>query len=80
VLWITTQRFLQHFGLERPSDLPPLPGDIELPAEETVAQLTLDDLGELPEGDVEALARAASAALVTQPRLEDAPPAPGPGD
>ena len=28
VLFATTQRFLEHFGIERPEDLPPLPDDI----------------------------------------------------
>jgi segregation and condensation protein B len=61
VLWVTTQRFLHHFGLERPSDLPPLPADIELPAEDAGAQLELGvtDGGSPPPadespGDVEA--------------------------
>lgn len=27
-LFTTTQRFLEHFGLERPEDLPPLPGEL----------------------------------------------------
>jgi len=28
VLFATTQRFLEHFGIERPEDLPPLPNDL----------------------------------------------------
>jgi segregation and condensation protein B len=31
-LFATTQRFLEHFGLERPEDLPPLPEEIAGPA------------------------------------------------
>ena len=42
-LFGTTQRFLEHFGLERASDLPPLPDDIELPPHEIGEQLGLDD-------------------------------------
>lgn len=42
LLFSTTQRFLEHFGLERPDELPPLPDDVELPPEEGGAQLTLD--------------------------------------
>ncbi|MBM3139741.1 MAG: SMC-Scp complex subunit ScpB [Chloroflexi bacterium] len=60
VLWVTTQRFLRHFGLERPSDLPPLPDDLELPGEPAAAQLPLEAE---PTGDVGALARAAESAL-----------------
>ncbi|MDO9444721.1 MAG: hypothetical protein Q7K37_05345, partial [Dehalococcoidia bacterium] len=39
----TTQRFLEHFGLERPGQLPALPDDIDLPAAEIGAQLGLDE-------------------------------------
>jgi segregation and condensation protein B len=39
----TTQRFLEHFGLERPGQLPPLPDDIDLPASEISEQLGLDE-------------------------------------
>jgi segregation and condensation protein B len=42
VLFGTTQRFLEHFGLERAQDLPALPDDVELPPEEGGAQLALD--------------------------------------
>lgn len=42
-LFGTTQRFLEHFGLERASDLPPLPDDVELPPHEIGEQLGLDD-------------------------------------
>lgn len=39
----TTQRFLEHFGLERPGQLPPLPQDIDLPPTEIGEQLGLDE-------------------------------------
>jgi segregation and condensation protein B len=42
VLFTTTQRFLEHFGLERAQDLPALPEDVELPPEDAGAQLALD--------------------------------------
>ncbi len=42
-LFRTTQRFLEHFGLERPGQLPPLPDDIDLPASEIGEQLGLDE-------------------------------------
>jgi len=42
LLFNTTQRFLQHFGLERPDELPPLPNDVELPPEDAGAQLALE--------------------------------------
>lgn len=43
MLFRTTQRFLEHFGLERPGQLPPLPEDIDLPPAEIQAQLGLDE-------------------------------------
>ncbi|MDA1010761.1 MAG: SMC-Scp complex subunit ScpB [Chloroflexi bacterium] len=42
MLFRTTQRFLEHFGLERPGQLPPLPDDIELPPSDIGEQLGLD--------------------------------------
>ena len=42
-LFRTTQRFLQHFGLERTGQLPPLPEEIDLPLSEIGAQLGLDE-------------------------------------
>ena len=42
VLFSTTQRFLEHFGLERAQDLPALPDDVDLPPEEPGSQLALD--------------------------------------
>ena len=42
LLFSTTQRFLEHFGLERPDDLPPLPEDVELLPEMDGAQLALE--------------------------------------
>ena len=48
-LFATTQRFLEHFGLERPEDLPPLPEEIAGVAAarltEQAAQLPLKPLG-----------------------------------
>jgi len=43
MLFRTTGRFLEHFGLERPGQLPPLPEDIDLPPSEIQATLGLDD-------------------------------------
>ncbi len=43
MLFRTTQRFLEHFGLERPGQLPPLPEDVDLPPAEIQAQLGLDE-------------------------------------
>ena len=56
LLFSTTQRFLEHFGLERPDQLPPLPDDVELPVEDGGAQLALgaaaeDDNGALDTED-----------------------------
>ena len=42
-LFRTTQRFLEHFGLERPGQLPPLPDDIDLPPAEIGEQLGLEE-------------------------------------
>lgn len=42
-LFRTTQRFLQHFGLERTGQLPPLPEEVDLPLSEIGAQLGLDE-------------------------------------
>ena len=41
MLFQTTQRFLEHFGLERAGQLPPLPDDIDLPPGEISEQLGL---------------------------------------
>ena len=43
VLFQTTQRFLEHFGLERAGQLPPLPEEIDLPPGEIGAQLGLEE-------------------------------------
>ena len=43
MLFRTTGRFLEHFGLERPGQLPPLPEDIDLPPAEIQATLGLDE-------------------------------------
>lgn len=55
LLFSTTQRFLEHFGLERPDELPPLPDDVELPPEDAGAQLELEAAveGEVAEGSDE---------------------------
>ncbi|MDA0351380.1 MAG: SMC-Scp complex subunit ScpB [Chloroflexi bacterium] len=42
LLFSTTQRFLEHFGLERPDQLPPLPDDVEMPPEAEGAQFALE--------------------------------------
>ncbi len=42
-LFRTTQRFLQHFGLERTGQLPPLPEEVDIPLSEIGAQLGLDE-------------------------------------
>ena len=42
LLFSSTQRFLEHFGLERPDELPPLPDDVGLPVEAQGAQLALE--------------------------------------
>lgn len=58
LLFATTQRFLEHFGLERPDELPPLPEDVELPPEMQGAQLALagavDDAVDASEGVIDA--------------------------
>ncbi|MFA7249797.1 MAG: SMC-Scp complex subunit ScpB [Dehalococcoidia bacterium] len=41
MLFQTTQRFLEHFGLERAGQLPPLPEEIDLPPAEISEQLGL---------------------------------------
>ena len=46
-LFVTTQRFLEHFGLERPQDLPEL-GDYELPPADGTAPLPLHDVPRAP--------------------------------
>jgi len=43
MLFRTTGRFLEHFGLERAGQLPPLPDDIDLPPAEIQATLGLDE-------------------------------------
>lgn len=43
MLFRTTQRFLEHFGLERTGQLPALPEDIDLPPAEIGQQLGLDE-------------------------------------
>ena len=63
-LFGTTQRFLQHFGLERASDLPPLPDDVDLPPHEIGEQLGLDDT------EVAALLAAEAVAEETPPDAE----------
>ena len=43
MLFRTSARFLEHFGLERSGQLPPLPEDVDLPPSEIQATLGLDD-------------------------------------
>ena len=57
-LFRTTQRFLQHFGLERTGQLPALPEEVDLPLSEIGAQLGLEEQAIIaaladPEPDVE---------------------------
>ena len=59
LLFSTTQRFLEHFGLERPDELPPLPEEVALPAEAHGAQLALEtavdeEVGALEDADQQA--------------------------
>lgn len=66
-LFRTTQRFLQHFGLERTGQLPPLPEEVDLPLSEIGAQLGLDEQAIVaaladPEPDVEPTAEEQDAA------------------
>ncbi len=83
VLFSTTQRFLEHFGLERAQDLPTLPDDVELPPEEGGAQLALDQaISEGSDGDATDIvesARAEPAALGSGAieTVDDAPEADG---
>jgi segregation and condensation protein B len=67
-LFATTQRFLEHFGLERPEDLPPLPEEIAGPA---VARLTGDGR-QLPLPSAPAPASAGGPAAYGQARDPDA--------
>lgn len=53
MLFVTTQRFLEHFGLERPQDLPEL-GDYELPPADGTAPLPLGDVPPAPGDDSDA--------------------------
>ena len=52
-LFVTTQRFLEHFGLERPEDLPPLEDldDHDLPPPDATLPLPFDEDTEGDEGD-----------------------------
>jgi segregation and condensation protein B len=54
LLFATTQRFLEHFGLESPDELPPLPEDVELPPEMQGAQLALEATVEAHEEAIDA--------------------------
>ncbi|MSQ31017.1 MAG: SMC-Scp complex subunit ScpB [Dehalococcoidia bacterium] len=58
VLFQTTQRFLEHFGLERAGQLPPLPPEIDLPPGEISEQLGLSE-------------HEVAAALAVTPSLEE---------
>jgi segregation and condensation protein B len=52
-LFVTTQRFLEHFGLERPEDLPPLEDldDHDLPPPDAPLPLPFDEDAEGAEDD-----------------------------
>ncbi len=65
-LFRTSQRFLEHFGLERTGQLPPLPEEVDMPLSEIGAQLGLGE---------EAIA-AAFAAVEAEPGAEEHDPAP----
>ena len=71
MLFQTTQRFLEHFGLERAGQLPPLPDEIDLPVAEIGEQLGLDAETvtaalAAPAADVEALVEAVDSALAAE--------------
>ena len=75
MLFQTTQRFLEHFGLERAGQLPPLPDEIDLPAAEIGEQLGLDAEAvaaalAAPAADLEALAQAVDSALAAEATSE----------
>ncbi len=71
MLFQTTQRFLEHFGLERAGQLPPLPDEIDLPVAEIGEQLGLDAETVTAAlaaraADVEALVEAVDSALAAE--------------
>ena len=77
MLFQTTQRFLEHFGLERAGQLPPLPDEVDLPMAEIGEQLGLDIATvsaalAAPAADVEALTAAADQALAATETAEPA--------
>ena len=66
MLFQTTQRFLEHFGLERAGQLPPLPEEIDLPPGEIGEQLGLaeqDVVAALAAVEVEAAAAIEAGAI-----------------
>lgn len=70
-LFRTTQRFLQHFGLERTGQLPPLPEEVDLPLSEIGAQLGLEEQAIAaaladPEPDVEPTPEDQDAAIAVE--------------
>lgn len=78
-LFSTTQRFLEHFGLERPEDLPPLPTELTAGIEAVSGrQLALSDIapGSGSTGDAQDAANADTPAR----RATDAPDAASPTD
>ena len=81
MLFQTTQRFLEHFGLERAGQLPPLPDEVDLPLAEIGEQLGLDAATvsaalAAPAAEVAALAAAAERVLAA----EAAPSTDGPAE
>jgi len=79
LLFSTTQRFLEHFGLERADELPPLPDDIALTTETQGPQLALgvtgSEEGAIPEkvvaDDIEVSSSDISSEIVISGSLED---------
>ena len=70
MLFQTTQRFLEHFGLERAGQLPPLPEEIDLPASEIGEQLGLaeqDVVNALAAVEQEAAAATEAGEIVVDP-------------
>lgn len=81
-LFATTQRFLEHFGLRGPQDLPDL-GDVALPLPDTSIPMpgldtSVPSDGAAPESEVAANLAALSAAALSL-ALDGAPPLLGPG-
>jgi segregation and condensation protein B len=66
VLFVTTQRFLEHFGLEQADDLPPLPDDVAEHERQATLEIAVARDGESDPNepdDLQRLSAAAAAAL-----------------